>query len=348
MLAAGKTRPEPGIEIFERPEPKITQEDEVLIEVGACGVCGTDVRIYRWRPEEMSARILNMKFPRVLGHEVAGTIRQMGKNVAGFAVGDKVMCEASSGCGLCVFCRSGRPHLCETRRGRILGIGIDGGYTQYMIIRSACLFKMSEDISFIEAAVMESFGVAVHALERSHLKPGDHVVILGPGPLGLLGAMLAKSNGAASVIVAGLGIDKERLKIASKIGAEAIDITAHSLSERVLSNTNGKGADVVFDFAGGVSALKGAIEVVSKGGEVIMVGQGKPGEFDQKTIVDKELTILGVKARQPSTWDRAMALLDSRTIDLKPIITHTFPVKKAKEAFQLLDERKAVKVVIVP
>ncbi len=349
MLAAGKTRPEPGIDIFEHPEPKITRGDEVLIEVAACGICGSDLHTYRWRAEEMSRVKRQMQFPRVLGHEVAGTVRQAGRDVVGgFQVGDRAMCETSAGCGFCYYCHMGRPNLCERRHEYTLGVGADGGFARFMVIRSNCLYKIPASISFVEAAVMEPFAMVVHAIGRSHMKAGDHVVIMGPGPMGLLAAMIAKASGAASVTVAGLAIDRERLIVASRIGAEAIEISGNRLEEAVLNRTDGRGADIVFDIAGGSEALSSALEVVRKAGEVVMVGLGDPGPLEQKTIVIKELSIVGALSRLPSDWDRASALISSRTVDLRPVISHILPLQRAKEAFELLDARKGIKIVLVP
>ncbi|MDO8674311.1 MAG: alcohol dehydrogenase catalytic domain-containing protein, partial [Dehalococcoidia bacterium] len=334
MLAAGKAKPGPGIDIFEHPEPKITRGDEVLLEVAACGICGSDLHTYRWRADEISQIKRNMRLPIVLGHEVAGTILETGRDVVGFRVGDRVMCETSAGCGACFYCRLGRPNLCDKRHEYTLGMSIDGGYARYTVIRANCLFRIPEGVSFVEAAVMEPFAMVVHAVGRSHLKAGDHVVIMGPGPMGLLGAMVAKASGAATVMVAGLPLDRERLNVASQIGAEAVEINGDNLRERVLKSTEGRGADIVFDIAGGSAALNSAVDVVRKGGEIIMVGLGGPGQFEPKTVVTKELNIVGALSRLPSDWDRASALVSSGSVDLKPIITHTLPLRSAKEAFE--------------
>ncbi len=178
--------------------------------------------------------------------------------------------------------------------------------------------------------------------------PGEQVVIIGPGPQGLMQTMMAKASGAADVIVAGLGIDRLRLQIASQLGAEAVDTTTQDLKEKVLELTDGRGADVVFDCAGGAKTLGIAVDVVRKGGEIIVIGVGSLGQFDQNPIMQKEITIRGSSGRLPTTWDRTMNLLRSKVISLDSIVSHVLPLEKAEEAFELLDKKEAAKVVITP
>jgi len=202
MLAFVKKQPGLGGELLEWKEPTLQSSHEVLIEVKACGICGSDVHFYEW-PEEMNAQLLKvLTFPRVLGHEAAGILREVGREVRDFKVGDRVVCETWGGCGLCYYCRLGRfNHRLYQKR---IGQKVDGEMAKYLVVPSLSLYKISETLSFDEGAVVEPLGVALHAFERSHMKPGDDLVIIGPGPIGLLGAMIAQAMGGVMSFTGGL------------------------------------------------------------------------------------------------------------------------------------------------
>ena len=348
MLVAGKAEPKRGIRIWEKPEPGIVDNNDVLLEIEACGICGTDLEIYEWPEENLPNWMRNLPLPVVLGHEAVGRVRDIGSAVTRFKRGDRVVHASTGGCGVCFFCRSGLLNLCAARASKIPGIMNDGAYAKYAVITDYALFKIPEDIPVATAAVMQPLTVAVHAMERSHMLPGDQVVVIGPGPQGLMQAMMARACGASDVIVAGLEIDRGRLDIASNLGAEAVNTARQNLKEKVLSITDGRGADVVFDCAGGSKTLNIAVDVVRKGGEIIVVGVGTSGEFDQNQIMQKEITIRGSSGRLPTTWDRTMNLLRSRMISLESIVSHVLPLEKAEEAFELLHRKEAVKVVLTP
>ena len=348
MLVAGKAERKHGISMWDKPEPHIADDNDVLLEVEACGVCGTDLEIYEWPEDNLPAWMLTLPLPVVLGHETVGRVKETGPAVTMFKPGDRVVHSSTGGCGVCYFCRSGMLNLCPARAGKIPGIMNDGAYAKYAVITDYALFKIPEDISTSDAAVTQPLTVAVHAMERSHMLPGEQVVVIGPGPQGLMQAIMARACGAADVIVSGLDIDRGRLKIAAKLGAIAVDTTNDDLKEKVLDLTGGRGADVVFDCAGGSKTLGIATDVVRKGGEVIVVGVGGTGPFDQNLIMQKEITITGSSGRLPTTWDRTMNLLRSGTISLDYIVSHVMPLKKIGEAFELLHSKEAAKVVITP
>ncbi|OPY76646.1 MAG: Sorbitol dehydrogenase [Syntrophorhabdus sp. PtaU1.Bin058] len=340
MLAVVKSRPEVGIEIMEMPEPEI-RKGHVMIEVKACGICGSDLHFYDWAP---LARWITL--PRILGHEVAGTICEVGEEVEGFAPGDRIVADTWGGCGSCYFCRLGRFNHCmhQTR----LGQHVDGGMAKYVIVPSNSLFKVPEGVDLLEASVIEPLGVVLRAFERCDMKPGDDIVIMGPGPIGLLGVMLAKHSGAATVIASGLKDDKERLGYATKFGAVTVTVGEENLKDKVLELTNGKGADIVMDVSGGQASLADAASIVKRGGQIGVIGLSPEGMFNPYVIVDKELTIHGSFRRQPSTWFRAIKLVASKVIDTRPIITHVLPLQRAEEGFRTLLRKEGLKVVLVP
>ena len=344
MLAVVKTKPEKGVALLEKPVPAIKNDDHVLIKVDACGICGSDVHFYEWPPEMKLEQMV--KIPRILGHELAGTVEEVGKNVVGFEPGDRVVSETWGGCGFCYFCRLGRFNHCmhQTR----IGQQVDGAMTDYVVVPYFSLYGIPDEVNTEEAAVIEPLGVALHAYERCEFKPGDDVLVIGPGPIGLLAAQIALSGGAGKVMVLGLDIDRERLEMAEGFGAEAINVEEVDFYQAVSDITQGKGADLVLDISGGRDTLTQAIRMVKPGGQVVEVGLGPPGEFNYTDLVAKEVTVHGSFRRQPSTWYRAINMVASNVVDLRPLITHALPVSQAVEGFELLIGRKAIKVILVP
>lgn len=340
MLAVVKKKPEVGVEIIEMPQPEI-RKDQVLIEVKACGICGSDLHIYEWEPF-----IRWVPLPRIIGHEVAGTVYQVGEEVKEFKPGDRIVADTWGGCGSCYYCRLGRFNHClyQTR----LGQHVDGGMAKYVIVPGNSLYKIPEGADFQEASVIEPLGVILRAFERCDLKPGDDIAIMGPGPIGLLGVMVAKASGAATVIVSGLKEDNERLEYAKKFGAITVNVGEENLKDRVLDLTEGRGVDIVMDVSGGKTSLTEATNIVKKGGQIGVVGLSPEGVFSPYIIVDKELTIHGSFRRQPHTWYRAIKLVASKVLDIKSIITHVLPLKRADEGFQILMRREGIKVILVP
>ncbi len=342
MLAVAKTRKEAGIDLIDLPEPKLATENDVLVEVKACGICGSDLEFYLWDPGAQR-RFAAITLPMILGHEPAGIVAKVGKNVSHLKVGDRVTCDLAPGCGHCYYCMRGLSNLCDNRYAHVGS----GAFARYSRNNGLHTFKIPDDIPFEQAACIEPLGVAVHAVERSHLKAGDFALIIGPGPIGLLTAMVARASGAARVMVAGRATSASRLKLAADQGFTALSIDS-SFRDKVLSETRGRGADVVFDCAGGTAAFKEAARAVRKAGEIVVGGLGPEGEFDVEDIMARELTVIGAKGRQSSTWDRAIALVASGTVNVAPIITHVLPLDKAVEGFEAMVNRSSMKVVLVP
>ena len=301
MLAVVKSKPQVGIEIMEVPEPS-PREDEVLVRVEACGICGTDVHFYEWLEH---SRWITL--PRVLGHEVVGQVARMGDRVKGFEIGQRVVTETWGGCGFCYYCRLGRFNSCETQLR--IGQHSDGGMARHVTIPAVSLFPIPEELSTADAAVLEPLGVALHALERCRFKPGDDVAILGPGPIGLLATQLMRQSGAATVVVAGLAEDAQRLSFAENWGGIPVNVSEEDLTERIRKLTAGRGVDLTFEMSGGDGALDLAVSITKPGGQVAVVGLGNPGVFDTNRMVHKEIDLIGSWRRQPSSWFRAINLV---------------------------------------
>ncbi|MBI5969405.1 MAG: alcohol dehydrogenase catalytic domain-containing protein [Deltaproteobacteria bacterium] len=346
MLAFVKKKAGFGGELLKWLEPSIQNPNEVLIEVKACGICGSDVHFYEW-PEEMEAQLSKaITFPRVLGHEVAGILREVGSQAKDFKVGDQVVCETWGGCGLCYYCRLGRFNHCLYQKR--IGQKADGGMAKYVVVPSLSLYKIPENLSFNEGAVVEPLGVALHAFERCHFKAGDDMVIIGPGPIGLLGAMIAQAMGVGKLFVLGLDVDADRLQVASSLGAKSLDITRDDYQGIILGATEGKGVDLVLDVSGGKDSIPIALKLIKQGGEILEVGIGPVFPFDYVELVRKEAILIGSYRRLPSTWMRAINLIASKKVDVRPVMTHLLPLEKTREGFETLRQRKGLKVILNP
>ena len=228
MEAVGKLKGGPGIDVFEIDEPR-PGPGEVIVEVRATAICGTDLHFYYW---DDYARRHNPGFPKVLGHEFSGVVVEVGEGVKRLDIGDRVAAETHIPCGSCYYCRTGRPHICEN----VKLYGIDttyGSFTKYTILPERVAIRIPEEISFEEAALLEPFGVAMHAVSEAGIKPGDTVAVLGCGPIGLFIQQLAKISGASKVIAT--EVSKYRLNLARKVGAadEVVDALREDPVRRV-------------------------------------------------------------------------------------------------------------------
>ncbi|MBI2862924.1 MAG: alcohol dehydrogenase catalytic domain-containing protein [Chloroflexi bacterium] len=337
MKAVVKPRPEPGIELREVPVPT-PKAHEVLLKVEACGVCGSDLQFYQWSPE---GRYITT--PLILGHEPSGVIAEVGAGVTEWRVGDRVVFDSAGNCGQCYYCRLGRFNLCERRSA--IGTLRDGAMAEYVAIPTAAVYRIPDNVSFEEAAAFVPLGLATRALERSLLKPGDDVVVMGPGPVGMFTALVARAAGAGRLLLTGRGVDRERLALAERLGIQTLNVEAEDGAERISQLTEGRGADVVFECAG---ALPEAITYAKKGGQVVAIGFSAPQLIDPKPQIDRELTISWVTGRPPGTWQRALKLAAAGLVPVKPLITHTFPIEQAEEAFRLVQRREALKVILKP
>jgi len=344
MKAVVKTRRGPGnVELREVDTPKI-KPDEVLVEVKFTGICGTDVHIYH-----------DLAFytpPVILGHEYSGVIVQKGSEVAGFDVGDRVTSPATIPCGSCFMCRTNHANRCVGEQKRILGTHkADGTFTKYVAVPSWILHKIPEALSLEEAAVAELVACAVHAIfERVKIEPGDVVAVLGPGPMGLLALQAAKVAGASHIIVTGTNADIDRLEVAKKLGADLmINVEEEDPVKAVKKLTDGWGADVVLEASGASAARRQAFSMVRRCGKVGLIGlTGKSTDINLDKIVEGELDVKGSWGTVWTSWKKALNLLSSGIIKVAPLITAKLPLEKWREGFKMMEERKALKVLLIP
>jgi L-iditol 2-dehydrogenase len=344
MKAVVKTMRGPGnIELREVEVPK-AKPDEVLVEVKFSGICGTDIHIFHdsafYTP------------PVILGHEYSGIIVQKGSKVTGFDVEDAVTSPATIPCGKCLMCRTNHANRCLGDQKRIIGTHkADGAFARYIAVPSRILHKIPKHLSLEEAAVAELAACAVHAVfERVEVEPGDFVAILGPGPIGLLTAQAAKAAGVHPIVVAGVGADKERFEVARKMGADmTVNVEEEDPVEAVKGLTDGLGADVVFEASGAPVARSQAFRMVRRCGKVGLIGlAGKSAEINLDAVVEGELDVKGSWGTVWTSWRRTLDLLGSGVMKVSPLLSAKLPLESWREGFRLMEERKALKVLLVP
>jgi L-iditol 2-dehydrogenase len=344
MKAVVKTKRGAGNVELKDVEAPAVKPDEALIEVKYAGICGTDIHIYHdsafYTP------------PVILGHEYSGIIVQKGAEVEGFEVGDAVTSPATIPCGTCFMCRTNHANRCVGEQKRILGTHhADGAFAKYMTVPSRILHKIPEALSLEEAAAAEPVACVVHAVfELVGIELGDVVAVLGPGPMGLVSIQAAKVAGAKHVICTGTSADKDRLEIAKRLGADVvINVEEESTVEVVKGLTDGLGADVVLEASGSSAARKQAFDMVRRCGKVGLLGlAGKPTDLNLDKIVEGELDVKGSWGTIWTSWRKALDLLSSGMVRVSPLITAKMPLEEWQEGFRLMEERKALKLLLVP
>ena len=315
---------------------------DVLVRVAAASVCGSDVHQYH------GTQSWTVRTPVVLGHEFGGTIEELGPGVTGFREGERVVCETAARiCGNCVYCRSGRANLCPERLG--FGWGIDGGMAELVVVPERCLHRIPDSLPFSVASLTEPCCVAYNAVvERSRIVAGDTVIVLGPGPIGILAAMAARSSGATDVVVAGLSRDAARLAVAREVGAtDTVRLDEVDLAEVVRDLGDGLGADVVIDAAGVSASFGSAMEAVRPGGQITKVGWG-PGPLGHTLdpIVRKAVTVNGSFSHTFTTWETVIRLIASGSWDVRPLMSLEAPLTDWPAAFDGMHSGELVKAVL--
>jgi threonine 3-dehydrogenase len=344
MRAVIKTSAERGFQYrTDYPDPQPT-DGQVVIEIAAASLCGTDREVYEWTP---SAQAFNLDLPVATGHEGAGTIVEVGAGVTDLQVGDRVALESHLTCGQCFPCRTGDAHTCE--RTGIIGMHIDGVFAEYMAAPQEICVKLPDHASLETGALLEAAGVAVHAIQRSgYAVAGRAVLVSGAGPVGLVVAYLARLMGAAYVLV--VEPNPYRRAQAEKIGALAIP-PGDEVAERCRQLTGQRGGfDVAFECSGAQTALPSLFEALRREATLVTVGHpSRPAEINVAAYINKKgITLRGIFGRRLwETWEQTLLLLDSGRLDLEWLITHRMPLDKADEAVDLLTG-EACKVLLVP
>lgn len=340
MKGVAKLAPGDGhVGLLEVPMPEV-RANHVLIEVKATGVCGTDIHIYHG---EYAANP-----PVIMGHEVAGLVADVGEGVTNCQVGDRVTCETYfSVCNECDFCRAGLPNLCPQRKS--IGSGVHGGFTQYVLVPAHNIHHLPANVDLIAGALSEPLTCCVHALERTHVEPGETVIVSGPGAIGLLMAQVVKAAGA-KVVVLGTGADTARLVMAQTLGADlALNVEEGTTPQIVADLTSGVGADVVFECAGVGASAQSCLKLVRRRGRYGQVGLfGKPITWDLDLVCYKELEVHGSFAHLPSAWRKALKLMASGQVQTRPLVSAILPITEWQAAFDAFERRDGLKIVLTP
>ncbi len=344
MEALVKYANEPGaVELRAMPEPQIAP-DQVLLRVCAVGICGSDLEMYHHQIT------FPVQPPVILGHEFSGTVVAVGGQVRDFQPGDRVVSEtAASICGKCAECRTGNYNECPQRLG--FGVLIHGADAALVAVREGALHRVPDTVDLAAAALTEPLCVAYNALVvKSRIRPADTVVVLGPGPIGLMATQVARVAGASTIILAGLARDAGRMQIGRTVGAtHLVDLTHDDLPGLVRDLTGGRGADLVVDAAGPRATVQLALEVVRRNGQITKIAWGpRPLDLSLDSLLAKAVTLQGVFSHTWDTWERALLLQATGQVQCAPLISHRVPLRDWQVAFAALEDGTAVKALIFP
>lgn len=319
------------------------KEDEVLIKVKATSICGTDVHIYTW--DEWSESRVNP--PYVFGHEFAGEIVEVGSKVTNVVLGDQVSAETHIVCYECPQCLTGDYHICKNTK--IIGVDTHGCFAEYVALPAVNVWKNPKDMPYDVASVQEPMGNAVHTVLAGDVT-GKTVAVIGCGPIGIMAVGVAKAAGASQVIA--IDLNEYRLDLATKMGATTvINAKENNPVDLVMELTDGNGVDVICEMSGHPIAMNQGFKMVTNGGRVSILSLPvRPVELDiTNDIVFKGVTVQGITGRKMyTTWQQVSRLLKSGQVDVKPMITHHFPLEDFEKGFDLMISGQCGKVVLQP
>jgi L-iditol 2-dehydrogenase len=332
------------LKMTEMPAPE-PAEDELLVRVEACGICGSDVHGF----DGSSGRRIP---PLVMGHEAAGTVVARGARCETFAVGDRVTFDSTVYCGRCVFCRRGQVNLCEERQ--VLGVSCGdyrrmGAFAEMVVLPERIAYRLPDGLSFAEAAMLEAVSVAMHAVRLTPPADDETAVVIGAGMIGALTAQAARGYGYSHVVVA--DVDANRLKLVRELGFEdALQATGEELVAMVKEMTSGLGADAVFEAVGKNETVNVAIDCARKGGRVTLIGNVTPTvTLPLQKVVSRELRLQG-SAASSGEYPKAMEWMQEGKIRVKPLISAVASLEEGVEWFTRLyaHEPGLMKVILAP
>jgi L-iditol 2-dehydrogenase len=331
------------LEMADLPVPR-AEPGEVLVRVAACGICGSDVHGY----DGSSGRRIP---PIVMGHEAAGRIAAIGSGVTGFMEGDRVTFDSTVYCGTCGYCRRGEVNLCDNRQ--VLGVSCAdyrraGAFAEFVAVPSRIVYRLPDNLSFEEAAMLEAVSVAIHAVSLASISAGSAALVVGAGMIGLLIVQVLRAAGCSRILVA--DIDSSRLKLAQDVGAHTALSATRDVARQVGELTRGAGVDAAIEAVGQGDSVKASIESVCKGGTVVLVGNIAPEVMvPLQKIVTRQIRLQGSCA-SAGEYPRAMELLASGAIQVKNLITAIAPLEEGPLWFARLHAREpnVMKVVLRP
>jgi len=345
MIAATYTQDE-TFRVEDVPIPAIGA-DELLVQIMASSICGTDVRIIRNGHRKLAS---GQKI--VLGHEFAGVVVKVGKHVKSFREGQRIGVAPNLGCGQCDMCIAGMPNMCPDYTA--FGITFDGSHAEYVRIPAAAIAQGSvhvlpDNLPFAYASLIEPLSCAVNGSRASRIEMGDTAIIFGTGPIGLMHVMLARLSGAAKVIV--VDVQANRLKQAQEVGAACtIDSSQEDVRERIFAETRGRGANAIITACSIPSVQEQALSLAAPFGRICFFGglpkDGSCVRLDTNIVHYKQLILTGVTGGSPKDYRTALALIQSKRVDIAQVVSHYFPVTKMAEAFETALRGECMKIVI--
>jgi threonine 3-dehydrogenase len=338
MRALVKSQRAPGIWLEEIPEPRVGPND-VRIRIRKTAICGTDIHIYNW--DRWAEKTIPV--PMAVGHEYSGEIVEIGSEVRGFEIGDRVSGEGHVTCGYCRNCRAGRRHLCRNTVG--VGVNRPGCFAEYLVIPAFNAFKLSDSITDEVASILDPLGNATHTALSFNLV-GEDVLITGAGPIGIMATAIARFVGARHIVVT--DVNDYRLGLAQEMGASrAINVTRESLDDTMKQLGMQEGFDVGLEMSGNPSAFRDLLRTMHHGGSVALLGiPPENTAIDWNEVIFKGLVIKGVYGREMfETWYKMSAMLQSG-LDVGPVITHELPVGEYRDAFEIMKSGQSGKVIL--
>ncbi len=338
MKALVKAHAEPGIWMQDVAEPSVGHND-VLIKIRRTAICGTDMHIYNWDAWAQKS----VPVPMAIGHEYCGEIVELGSEVRGLQVGDRVSGEGHITCGFCRNCRAGRRHLCRNTLG--VGVNRAGAFAEYLAIPAVNVFKLSAAIDDEIAAILDPFGNATHTA-LAFTVVGEDVLITGAGPIGIMAVAIARHCGARHVVIT--DVNDYRLEIAASLGASrVVNVSRESLDNVMRELGMEEGFDVGFEMSGNPTALREMLRTMNHGGSISLLGI-PPGDtaVDWNLIIFKGLVIKGIYGREMfETWYKMSSMLQSG-LNIRPVITHRIGVHDYRDGFEIMNSGKSTKVIL--
>ena len=324
------------IEDVQKPVPGY---GDVLVRIRATAICGTDISIYEGKTE--------VKYPRILGHESAGEVVELGEGVKNLKVGDRVVMSPTSYCGTCLDCMRGDTHICKN--GGLSGREFDGTFAEYVALAENRAFKLPDSISCVDATTLNVLATVVHAQRKVHIFPNSSVVVIGQGTAGLMHSKLSKLKGADPVIGMDIKDCEWKLDLAKSLyGADYV--LSENVVEKVDELTGGRGADFVIECVGKGPTWNLATELVRPGGTIVTFGVTGPTieNFNSYSLYYKDLKIIGSRAMQVIDWPISIDLAKKGKVDIGSIITHRLPLEDLEKGFEMLKDtsQKALRAVI--
>lgn len=338
MKTLAKIHNTPGIWMTESDRPKCGHND-VLIKIKKTAICGTDMHIYHW--DEWAQKTIPV--PMTVGHEFVGKIAEIGPEVSGFSIGDRVSGEGHITCGHCRNCRAGRRHLCRETVG--VGVNRTGAFAEYLVIPASNAFKIPDGVSDDMAAILDPFGNAVHTALSFDLV-GEDVLITGAGPIGAMAAAICRHVGARNVVIT--DVNDYRLSLAKELGAtRTVNVSKETLSDVMQDLGMTEGFDVGLEMSGNGQAFSSMLEVLNHGGNIAMLGiPSKDTVIDWNQVIFKGLNIKGIYGREMfETWYKMVAMLQSG-LDISPIITHHYDINDFQAGFDAMASGKSGKIIL--